>query len=491
MNEQHPSSRSRQREEADASQAGRIRLLTSAATVAVAFGVLAGVVILTTLQIRQRIREQIASRDGEVLHAVALLHYAQDVETGLTGPITTPGDQLSVVLNSGRLRGVLGVRLFGPDGQFVESFPPSVTEQVVAEEGVDRLKELRPISRFHPRAQMAELFYPDEAAPTGTIPMLDVFVPLHTEGGPLAGIAQFLVEGHSIATEYARLDRNLAWQAFVAFGAGGTILSAALVWAFRRIQRSQQLLSERTQNLVKANQELALAAKTSALGAVTAHLIHGLKNPLAGLESFVSSRGASSETDAAADLQQAVASTRRMQTMINQVIGVLREEEAGAQYEITPVELEQIVRARVQPLARERGVNFASAIHAQGALPNRVANLVALILVNLAENAVQATPGGKSVNLIVRQNGTRLVFEVGDEGTGFPADMPLFMPCSSSKQGGTGIGLALCKQLANHLGANLELASSVDTGCTFALSLPEPVDATEFKREQGRMTKSE
>jgi len=459
--------------------------------VAVALAVLAGVVTLTTLQIRQRIREQIASRDGEVLHTVALLHFAEDVEMGLTGPITTPGDQLSIVLKSARLRGVLGVRLFGPDGRFVESFPPAVTEQVVGDEGVARLKELRPISRFHPRAQLAELFYPDEAAPTGTIPMLEVFVPLHVEGGPLAGIAQFLVEGHSIAAEYARLDRNLAWQAFIAFAAGGAILSAALVWAFRRIQRSQQLLSERTQNLVKANQELALAAKTSALGAVTAHLIHGLKNPLAGLESFVSTRGASSETDSAADWQQAVASTRRMQTMINQVISVLREEEAGARYEITLAELEHIVRARAQPLARDRNVNFTSAIRAQGVLPNRVANLVALIVVNLAENAVQATPGGKSVNLAVRRGQTQLVFEVRDEGGGFPADTPLFMPCSSSKQGGTGIGLALCKQLANHLGANLELASSTAAGCVFALSLPESRDVAESKRGQARMTNDE
>jgi len=46
------------------------------------------------------------------------------------------------------------------------------------------------------------------------------------------------------------------------------------------------------------------------------------------------------------------------------------------------------------------------------------------------------------------------------------------MPCRSSKEGGTGIGLALCKQLANHLGAELELATSTATGCVFALRLP-------------------
>jgi signal transduction histidine kinase len=151
---------------------------------------------------------------------------------------------------------------------------------------------------------------------------------------------------------------------------------------------------------------------------------------------------------------------------------VLREEQAGAVYEVTLKELEGIVRGRAQPLARERGVNFASVIPTEGALPNRAANLVALILVNLAENAVQATPKGKTIGLTLNRVGPRLVFEVRDEGPGFPADTPLFMPCRSTKDGGTGIGLALCKQLANHLGAELELGASGPTGCVFVLSLP-------------------
>ena len=440
--------------------------------IGMALAVLAAVVTFAALQARQRIREQIAGRDAEVLYAVALWHYAEDVKDGLTGPIPSVSDQLNVALKSSELRGVLGVRLFDAEGLFIDSFPLYVTEQNLPRKHLPALKALRPASQFHPRAAMAALFYPDETAPTNTIPLLEVCVPLHTENGSLTGIAQFLVEGNSIQAEYANLDRLLATRAFLAFGAGGIILGAALGWAFRRLRRAQQLLTERTENLARANQELALAAKTSALGAVAAHLIHGLKNPLAGLQNFVASRGSITASGDAVDWQQAVASTHRMQTMINQVVGVLREEQAGAAYEVTLKELEEIVRSRVQPLAREQGVNFVSVIQAEASLPNRAANLVALILVNLTENAVQATPMGKTVGLTVSRSGARLVFEVRDEGSGFPADMPLFMPCRSVKEGGTGIGLALCKQLANHLGAELELAASTSVGCVFALRLP-------------------
>jgi signal transduction histidine kinase len=457
--------------------------------IALALAVLAAVVAVTTLQLRQGIRQQIAGRDGEVLYAVALTHYAEDVKRGLGGPVESAGDELDIVLKSAEIRGVLGVRLFDSEGRFVESFPPYVMEQSLALENLSRLKELRPVSRFHPRVEMWRVFYPDETLKVSeTISLLEVNVPLNIRGGPLNGIAQFLVEGESIAAEYARLDRRLWWQALTAFAGGGAVLALALAWAFRRLRRAHRLLAARTEDLVQANQELILAAKTSALGVVTAHLIHGLKNPLAGLQNFVSARGAAPGGPVESEWQQAVASTRGMQAMINQVVSVLREEEAGSVYEITLAELEQLVRSRVQPLARERGVNFSSLVRAQAALPNRAANLVALILANLCENAIQATPRGGTAGLTVDRAGEQLAFEVRDEGSGFPADTPLFMPCRSTKEGGAGIGLALCRQLANHLGADLQLARSAADGCVFSLRLPMPPGSSdpESRRKTAR-----
>jgi len=51
-----------------------------------------------------------------------------------------------------------------------------------------------------------------------------------------------------------------------AFGAGSLIIVTALSWAFRRLQRASRLLMDRTHRLLRANEELALSAKTSAVG---------------------------------------------------------------------------------------------------------------------------------------------------------------------------------------------------------------------------------
>lgn len=73
-----------------------------------------------------------------------------------------------------------------------------------------------------------------------------------------------------------------------------------------------------------------------------------------------------------------------MQSIINQVVGVLREEGAS-QYEITLAELSEIITARVAPLARETGVQFSTEHNGEAILPNRAANLVTLILINLVQ----------------------------------------------------------------------------------------------------------
>ena len=465
----------------------RLPLLVMAVTLAI----LAGAIFLTTHQVRGRIREQIAGRDGYMLDAVAQAQSIEESET-ILGDLADPLNQLTVVLKTSRLTRALATRLFDTRGQFVESFPPDVRGETLAARDLADLKQLKPVSHFHPATPLSAIFITEPRNDDPARPWLEVNVPLHTGAG-LVGVAQYIIEGQSIAEEYARLDRHLLLQATGVFLASAFVLIVANGWAFRRLRRAHRLLAERTNDLLQANQELAMAARTSAVGAVTAHLIHGLKNPLSGLQHFVSNRGAADAVQHANDWAQAASSTRRMQGMINQIVSVLREEEGASQYEITLAELSGIVSARVLPLARETGVRFVTCFHAEATLPNRAANLVSLILVNLAQNAIQATPRGQSVTLSAAAGDT-LVFEVRDEGRGLPVELvkSLFAPCQSAKEGGSGIGLAISKQLANHLGAGLELKSNGPTGCVFALTLPAApgVDTTngrfDLQKPRGR-----
>jgi len=449
----------------------------------VALVILATTILLASLQLRAGIREQIAGRNGEVLHAVALWQLETDApEIELLGPITDPANLLSVALKTSWLKIVVAARLFDAQGKFVGAFPINAQETALDPRCLPTLARLKPVSRFFPAAPLSRLFLPEDAAQSDdkTMPLLEVNVPLHTRAdNRLIGIAQFNIEGSDIAAEFAQLDRRLAIQGLFAFFVGGGTLVVVIAWAFRRLRQAHDLLGERTSSLLRANQELALAAKTSAVGAITSHLIHGLKNPLSGLQSFMSSLLPSEVESPEADWQQAVAATRRMQNLISQVVTVLREEEGPAQYEVTLAELAGLVASKVGALSVETGVSFVTQVNGEALLPNRAANLVALILLNLAQNALQATPRGKTVALSLRHCGEQIACEVRDEGPGIPPHLManLFAPCKSSKDGGSGIGLAISKQLANHLGAHLELKRQPPGGCVFVLTVPTGVSS--------------
>jgi len=371
---------------------------------------------------------------------------------------------------------VIGIRFFDPGGQFTDSFPANIAPTRLRDAALASVRRFQPHARFRPATPLTEVFiYRSEFAKgqIARVPVLEITVPLHPQHSDrLAGVAQFLVEGYSVVEEYARLDRRLGGLAGLAFVVAGGLLAVMLWPAFRRMERLAQEVAARSERLRRANEELALTARAAALGAVSAHLMHGLKNPLASLSQFVhsGSRGELQQED----WQDALAAARRMHSLVEQTLEVLAEAGSGASYTLTAAELAHQVQARVAALAQTRAVALRMEADLQDPLPSHTANLISLILVNLLENAIQATPAGKQVSLVLRAEPDRLCWRVQDQGPGFPAHLrsSLFLPCQSTREGGSGLGLAISKQLANHLGASLELVEPAEGGCIFELAVP-------------------
>ena len=435
-------------------------------------------ILLVTLQLRKNIEDQILRRDGEVLNAIALMQeYADDNLSDLGSLDQDPLDHIAMVLETSRMRNALAVRLLDAQGGFVTGIPANTKEVQLNTNDLAPLRVQSPLTRFYSRARLSDYLLPPAmntpAEPTMSI--LEVLVALPpNRPQQLVGVAQFILDGSHVREELATANRYLFGYTAAVFFLGGLVIVLALSWSFRQLAHSHRLLSQRTRDLLQANHELTMAAKTSALGAVTAHLLHGLKNPLSGLQSFVASGSGEAGALGQEDWRDAVATTRRMQTLINDIVRILREEDGVGQYQIQLDELMAMIGARVRPVAGEAGVRWDTIVRGQGVLSNRDANLVMLILENLIQNAVQATPAGKSVQLTVTDAENGMVFEIADEGSGLPENVraSLFSPCRSTKPGGSGIGLALSKQLATQLGAELSLQKSTPQGSVFRLTMP-------------------
>jgi signal transduction histidine kinase len=311
------------------------------------------------------------------------------------------------------------------------------------------------------------------AADAGVV--LEAWVPLRRTGAAgVAGAAQFWLEGDAALRELGRHDRRLWVLALAGWGAGSLVIALGLAWAFRRLTLVNAQLRARSADLERANRELILAAKTSALGTVTAHLIHELKNPLAGLELFVAGQTDAGRVEAGEELAEASALTRRLRTMVNDVVAVLRDEQSGGAFLLPVEEVPALALAKVREEARARGVALEASGTGGGELAGRRANLAVLVLRNLLQNAIEAQSAGGWVRVEIA-GGPRgeLAFRVCDGGAGLPASVRarLFQPCVSGKAGGSGLGLALSHHLALQAGGRLELERSDASGTCFRLVL--------------------
>jgi signal transduction histidine kinase len=436
--------------------------------------ILASALTFVTLHLRKVIRQHIVQRDGIALYAASLTQ-----DSALEADVASD-PELQIILLEQKVMGasqsgnsnVIAFRVFDPDGRFKSAFPPDVRGRDLNDRELKALGQFKSVSLFDERADLSTVF--SRLSQSQTAPLLRAVVPLQ-QNSVLNGAAEFILDGQDVARAFAELDRHLWRYSIVTLLIGGGAISGSLAWAFGRLQRVNTLLVQRTQSLLRANHELTLAAKTSALGAITAHLIHDLKSPLFGLQTFVSARGSSDE----ADWKTAIDTTERMQKMLRDIVAIMQEEKTATAYELSVQELLSILESKLTPRARETNVSFHVGGNVHRVLSNRDANIVLLIITNLAHNAMQATPSGGRIEVKAFVEGTDLLFHLSDSGPGLPPHIlkTLFTPSHSTKSGGSGLGLAISKQLANHIGAELVLKETSKNGTTFQLRLPERAEA--------------
>jgi len=111
---------------------------------------------------------------------------------------------------------------------------------------------------------------------------------------------------------------------------------------------------------------------------------------------------------------------------------------------------------------------------------------VVQMLLNLMKNAIQAMPDGGALKIELRQQSGSACILVSDTGVGIPpAHLPhIFDPFWTSKATGTGLGLALCRKVAEEHGGSLTVESSVGISTEFVVTLPSSEVAREKTCQQ-------
>lgn len=417
--------------------------------------VLAAVVLTALLLFRKEIHFQILHRDGALLTSVS--QHFHDKQSATSGT-----DFVEVLLESSELAGVIAVRLYSTSGEPASEIPIDLHPTRLSKEDLHSIEKLEPIVRHSKAFPLSSLFSDlDALLSDESYPVTEVLVPITNKKGELKAILQFWLDGEDMAEEMAGLDRFLILLGTAFLIIGSCIYLLVLLVSRKRILKMGIELANRNRSLQKANSELAMAARTSAIGSISGHLFHGLKNPLAGLKTYLQLAGHD---------EQAVAITDHMQQMIDESLSVIREDNTANTVTLTLAEFELLARKRFTSKA---GDALTLSTSGEGEISIQKAQLLLLVIGNLLDNALEAAPG-LPVSISVSMDDNRLVAQVEDKGPGLPEEVKanLFEPVTSLKENGSGVGLALSAMIARHIPATLELRQSNESGSTFVIEMP-------------------
>lgn len=442
------------------------------------FAVFAAAVALVTIGLRRELRGRFIQQ-----HAAVLQPLAQELTAEALEELSKGGDRyLAADLVRWSLEQmhtqdlILNVQLFDAQGFLLAEDPSAQLSSPLAPADLRRSLAGLAEARYYKNPGWDELFPGDEAKVDLGVPLVEVISPLRTANSPkIVATARFLLNGLNTQRELAAFDRRILTSALSVIAVGLAVLSGVFFITFRRLERSRREIETSRQQLISANHELALAAKSSAIGSISGHLIHGLKNPLASLHSVFSHGG----PDRALTGEEAAQCRERigtMQHMIGDLMGILKDEEQRLVYDYTLEELAELLQSKAQPRAKRRGVELAVREAPQLKLPGRKGNLLLLMLTNLVDNAIDASREGGTVEVSFAASERSLDIDVRDQGGGLPARVRerLFSPTQSAKDTGGGIGLALARQMARNIGADIQLQETGPGGTCFRVVLPEP-----------------
>lgn len=215
--------------------------------------------------------------------------------------------------------------------------------------------------------------------------------------------------------------------------------------------------------------------KLQLLGKLTASLIHEIRNPLSAIKlnldylKMLESELSAEVNESINDSSEAV---ERIQFLVENVLSFSRKKTS----EIVMVDLNEISKNAIAILKGEiQKRNITLKLELENSLPPVVfdSNKLLQVLLNLITNAMESCShkGMVSVRSYLADSAC-VVWEVEDNGAGISEEnkSKIFQDFFTSKLTGTGLGLSVCKMLAEEHNADISFESTIGKGTRFTIT---------------------
>ncbi len=292
------------------------------------------------------------------------------------------------------------------------------------------------------------------------------------------GIGASLLMGRSIARRLAELARQIEKTSKGFNIASGSDEAAKAPGDRDEIDVIIRKYRQMESQLAEHEEALLQSKKLSAIGTLASGVAHELNNPLNNI--YTTAQRLNKKIDLESDpvlkkgLQDIFGQTLR----VKKIVGDLLEFARTRAPHLEDIELEALIRTSYNYIVNSmdvREVEFAlmvapeapRCIHAD---PTQMEQ----VFINLFTNAVEAMGGRGSITVTVEPAGDRVSVEVANSGRGIPDKLleRIFEPFYSTKDKGTGLGLAVVYSIITKHGGEIRAASAEEEGTIFTITLP-------------------
>ncbi|MEM3099982.1 MAG: ATP-binding protein [Candidatus Nitrosotenuis sp.] len=224
-----------------------------------------------------------------------------------------------------------------------------------------------------------------------------------------------------------------------------------------RLKEKQAQLEDEVRIKSKA---LIESEKLAAIGNLSSRLAHDLKNPLSALKVItellkVATKDQSDPTFQS-KLEAANAAIFRMTHQIDNVLDFVKE----ADMQIEPTSIYEILRLAMNKIPEKSDVILD--IQQNDMTLKCDKQKMAVVFSNIMLNSIQAMNNGGKITIRFYQTPKDTIIDFEDTGPGIPQNIihKIFDPLFTTKQQGTGLGLATCKNIIQHHGGNITVSNN-------------------------------
>ncbi len=229
-----------------------------------------------------------------------------------------------------------------------------------------------------------------------------------------------------------------------------------------------------TQALLEQQYSLARAERLAAIGEVAAELAHEIRNPLAGIQmAFNNLRREIDDQNQCERMDLISSELKRLARLLNDMLDQSRHSpEAATDFDMSILICDLLTLTRYQ-ISESIELNCDTPNTLPVHLPESGIRQALLNLILNAADALESNPG--LIRIKAHIESQRLRIDVFDNGPGFSQDLLNYgiRPFRTSRQGGTGLGLAMVQRFVKDVGGTIKLGNQQPHGACVTVLLPK------------------